>query len=360
MRRRALFAQVIPVLSASSGAEPDWQLVEEVRIGPAEDGPASFGTIRGLTVDAAGRIYVLENQPQDIRVFAPNGAFVRHIGRAGAGPGEYQNANGLAWDSLGRLLVVDQQHARNSFFDTTGRFVESKTRPVSGFYGWNWGGAILRDGRTVEQLMLRESGRLAYAVVDAQDRLRDTLMLPAEPFDPRSVWVLQRDPVRNHSQVPFATRSFQLLDARGGAWLARSDRYLVVHIGPRGDTLHRLQRDVRPVPVTRQERDSVIGEAVKRFGDGPDLDRSRVPEHKGFMTSLHADDEGRLWVRVPLPADQSGAAFDVFDRDGRFLDRAATPLALGMYVLIQRGMMYASARTADDEPYVVRLRIRSR
>ena len=359
MRHRALLVLLLPLVSASSG-EPDWQLVEEVRIGPAEEGPASFGTIRGLTVDAAGRIYVLENQPQDIRVFAPNGTFVRHIGRAGAGPGEYQAANGLAWDSLGRLLVVDQQHMRNSFFDTTGRFIESKTRPVSGFYGWNWGGTILSDGRTVEQLLLRDGNRTGYAIVDAQDQLRDTLLSPAQPADRAGVWVLQRGPTRHHSQVPFATRSFQVLDPRGGVWLARSDRYAIVKLGLRGDTVARVSRDVPAVPVTRAERDSVIAEAVRRFGDGPDLDRSLIPATKGFMTALFVDDEGRLWVRLPLAAGQQGSAFDVFGPDGHYLDRATTSLNLGMYVHIRRGMMYASARTEDDEPYVLRLRIRGR
>ena len=44
-----------------------WWLVEEVRIGSVEGaGPETFAQIVDLEVDAAGRIYVLDRQTQDV------------------------------------------------------------------------------------------------------------------------------------------------------------------------------------------------------------------------------------------------------------------------------------------------------
>lgn len=350
-----LVAAALLGAALTAAAPRAWRLVEEVRIGPADDGPSSFGSMVALTVDAAGRIYVLETRPQDIRVFGADGRFIRRIGRPGAGPGEYQNANGLAWDSLGRLLVVDQQYARNTWFDTTGRYVTSQTRPVSGFYGWTWGGTVLNDGRVVEPLSIREGNdsRSALAWVDAQGRLRDTLRFPSS--NPGHVWVLARNGGRLHMQVPFTPGGLTHIDRRGFLWVARTDRYRIMQLSLRGDTVRVVERAATPLPVTRREVDSIMNVLEARHGAGPDLDRSKIPATKPLIRSLITDDEGRLWVR--LVQEGGGTAFDVFDANGRYVDRASTPLRLGMHQVIRRGMLYTDARDEDDLPFLVRLRI---
>lgn len=350
---------VVSISAAATGhprVQQTWRLVEELRIGPTGEGPTSFATIRALEVDRAGRIYVLENQPQDIRVFAPDGRFLRHVGRPGAGPGEYQNAASFAWDSLGRLLVVDEQSARNSYFDTSGAFIESRVRPVSGFYGWNWGGAVLADGRTIEMLRIPAGGdtRGAFARVDAQGRLRDTLMLPPGPA---VSWQLQRGARHVVMQVPFSPRSFTAIDPRGFVWVGRSDRYRITQLSLRGDTVRTIERRVRTVPVARRDVDSIVESVAARFGPGPDIDRSLVPDSKPYFSAFFADDEGRLWVRVPVAAGARGTMFDVFDREGRYLASPSTPLSLGLNVLVRRGMMYAAGLGEDDVPFVARLRL---
>src|SRR6187551_3395842 len=80
--------------AGESASVPQLTLVEELRIGGAEEGPASFTTIAGLGFDAEGRIWVLDRQTQELRVFGRNGEFVRNIGQRGSGPGEFQEING--------------------------------------------------------------------------------------------------------------------------------------------------------------------------------------------------------------------------------------------------------------------------
>lgn len=360
VRSTFMFSLLLAATAAEAQAQGTWRFVEELRIGPSEEGVASFTAIRALEVDRAGRIYVLENQPQDIRVFEADGRFVRHIGRPGAGPGEYQNAAGLAWDSLGRLVVVDEQHARNSFFDTTGRFVESVVRPVSGSYGWNWGGAILRDGRTVELLRLRsaDESRNAYAIADARNRLRDTLLV--RPIDRASAeattWRMQRGPRTTYMQVPFTARDVVALDPRGYLWLGHTSRYHIVQVSLRGDTVRTIERKVTPLRVTRREIDSAVASVAERVGAGPDIDPSRIPATKPLFNGFFVDDEGRLWVRVTTA--EPGTAFDVFDAGGRYVGVASTPLRLGLNIIVRRGVMYAAAFSDDDVPFVARLGIR--
>ncbi|MGH8722070.1 MAG: hypothetical protein ACREU4_08805, partial [Burkholderiales bacterium] len=54
-----------------------WRLVEAARIGNADgEGPAGFARITALEADQLGRIYVLEGQAQQLRVFDSSGTHI--------------------------------------------------------------------------------------------------------------------------------------------------------------------------------------------------------------------------------------------------------------------------------------------
>ncbi len=60
-----------------------WQLAEGLRIGTQEgDAAESFSVIHDLAVDRWHRIYVLDRQSQEIRVFDARGAYVHTSGRS--------------------------------------------------------------------------------------------------------------------------------------------------------------------------------------------------------------------------------------------------------------------------------------
>ena len=89
---------------------PDTPHIEQlVRIGAVEGEEAyQFHQIYSLAMDAEGILYVGNNQTGSVRVFRPDGSFVREFGRKGRGPGEYSMINRvwLAGDSIG---VTDWQ-----------------------------------------------------------------------------------------------------------------------------------------------------------------------------------------------------------------------------------------------------------
>lgn len=94
-----------------------------IRIGSYDGANDALSDVWTLAVSPDGqRVYALENQDREVRIFARDGRFVATAGRAGGGPGEFGNpvALGFVGDTL---WVEDFFTFRVSFFDEGGRFL---------------------------------------------------------------------------------------------------------------------------------------------------------------------------------------------------------------------------------------------
>ena len=113
-----------------------WRVVEDLRIGSAmSDGPDLFGNIRAFDVDGWGRMFILDGQAQEIRLFESEGAFVRKMGRRGEGPGEFVNAASVDLSPEGEICVVALVEASVSIFDTTGTYLRGELANTGGLIG---------------------------------------------------------------------------------------------------------------------------------------------------------------------------------------------------------------------------------
>jgi len=336
-----------------------WRLVEELRIGSADDsGPGALSNPRALEVDAAGRIYVIENQPMELRVYAPDGHYLRTLMRTGSGPGEVQQAIGLAWDTAGHLWVVDQQNARYTVFDTAGASLAEHRRPVSGFFTWQWAGTITRTGEILEITGARRTDEFRQVAVRLDSTLTatDTLQLP---YWKGPAFEIHRGGMSARYSVPFAPSLMWRLDPRGYIWSSITDRYRIVQQSLRGDTVRIIERDVEPVPVAAAEKDSGIARLGPFVQQGGVVDRSRIPDVKPPIERLWLDDLGYLWTQRSQTEGARSTLLDVFDPDGRYLGEVRAPLALQI-VLIRSATLYATATGEDDVPVILRFRIRGR
>jgi len=355
-------------------ADSAWRLEEELRIGAADEtGPGALANPVVLEADRAGRIYVIELRPNEVRLYARDGRFLRTLMRTGSGPGEVRGASGLAWDQAGRLWVVDQGSRRFTVLGTSGARLAERRMTGLAYMLVPWQGAITPTGDMVEIALVADRAaylRLAgargenreaelWAAVrrDSSLRQRDTLRLPVFVGP---VFRLHRRIDAAYLPVPFASDILRFVDPRGYVWWSLSERYRIVQQTMRGDTVRIVERDVRPAPVTAAEKDSVVRSLGRFVRTGGVVNRSLLPDVKPPIGDLWVDDRGYLWTRrYQVRGAPAGTLFDVFDPEGRYLGEVRAPLAL-QFVVIRGTALYAIATGEDDEPVIVRYRIRGR
>lgn len=336
-----------------------WKVSEDLRIGSVdEEGPALFGQVAAVEADPLGRVWVLDRQAKELRVFNAAGAHVRTVGREGGGPGELKDPIGLAWAPDGNLWVADPANARFSVFDTAGRFVESHPRRVAG-YSLPWRGGFGPDGRLREiagVMPVPGEPRSALLRFDAALQPVDTLLLPAHRGDQ---FELRTASSMTAASVPFSPGQAFALDPRGGLWMGVTASYRLARLGPDGDTTRVVEREAPPVPVAAAERDEAI-ERMKWFTDrGGRIDPGRIPARKPAYQHVIVDGDGGLWVRPALPAGEAGAAYDVFDPEGRYLGRVRLPGGMDAFPppVIRGGALYGVVQDSLGVAYVTRATI---
>ena len=347
---------------------PKLTLVEDLRIGTMnEEGPTSFGAIRGITALADGRVAVLDGQAQEIRIFDALGKHLATYGGKGEGPGELQGAWGIMQSSKGTLWVPDHSNDRMSLFDPATGFQTSFPFRVYR-YGYVWDGVMASDDRVWEQsITLAEPRRDIVRVYDAQMTLVDSLPLPERPpVDQKNppgsfYWEAPDGRSRGYRSVPFYAREIRLLDPLGAIWStdAGDPAYRIKRWVPGGDTTLILEARRPAVPVTTAERDSVIQEVSKSLANYPNprLDWSKIPQTKPGVRGMFLASNGDLWVHASTT--DSLRVYDVYRQDGHHIGSAATSLRIVDYLppFVRDDHFWAVVSDELDVQYVVRARI---
>ena len=150
--------------------EQRWTLSEDLRIGELSGhGPAAFGDIRCLGIDPMERIWIVDAQSAEIRVFQSDGLFVRGVGGKGEGPSEFQHIGDVFPGPGDEIWVEDRSLRRYEVFDTAGNRIGGHRVVISNMSSapraWTQQGLFvvgdLRVARFYEQL---EGGLVGGAI----------------------------------------------------------------------------------------------------------------------------------------------------------------------------------------------------
>ena len=152
------------------------RVVEDLRIGvEMGDSVYMFNRVGQVAVDRRGRLYVADGAMK-IRVYGPDGKFVRAFGRRGQGPGEFMSIDRL-WFAGDTLVVTSLGARRATLFSPAGDMLVT----------WD---LRLADGGRAELLARRPTGWLAWV----RPRSREMSLAPLTLFQD-TVQLAMYDPV---------------------------------------------------------------------------------------------------------------------------------------------------------------------
>ena len=89
-----------------------------------------FGAISSIQLMPDGRLVVGDRQNNSVRLFDPEGRFLRELGRSGDGPGEFRDVAGVWPTAQDRIRVLDLARRRITEFTLEGDVVaETQLEP---------------------------------------------------------------------------------------------------------------------------------------------------------------------------------------------------------------------------------------
>jgi len=361
-------------LWATSGR---WSLVADLTIGSADAaGREIFGRIGAVAVDSGGRIWIVDQSVPDVRVFAPDGAFLRTVGRSGQGPGEFRLPSGMHVSPAGTLWVEDGQLRRIEIFDTAGVRAagvptgDRGVRTIAPESAWPAEDTLYRA------LPRRDGGRtytldngVAMTLGAGKDVVRyhwsgtelvpiDTVPLPEVPHAPYVVTtrVVDGRNMPGTGPMPHADPGTLKLGPRGNLWItAGGGVYSIRQQGLSGDTVRIINRAFAPVPLPDSTRDRVR-QMVTR---GTLLGEGSPPESFRAIHAIYPAPDGTLWVRRQVGIQSY--TYEVFDSEGLFLGEPTfdPTIDMGLFRLqvVTPHALYGVTRDDLGVERVVRLRI---
>ncbi|MEX0893508.1 MAG: hypothetical protein WEB88_15185 [Gemmatimonadota bacterium] len=342
-----------------------------------------FGRVMDVLRLGDGGLVVADGQLDAVRMYGPDGTYLRQAGRRGQGPGEYTGVSELL-HLPGDGFAVRSGYGGRALvhFDSAGEHVGSTAPPSLPDDGGGAGFGVLTfvdafgDGtflaRVTSNPTIGARGETPGVITLAEGVQR----LARVGTDGHVGLEYGAFPGARHMCISMAERLCgvrnaglylpqpHIATAGGRLYFADGARFEIIVYGADGRIERIIRKPATPRTIAAAWGDSLHGamaDFLARFPVGSriarDLPAIAVPEHAPPIDALHTDPAGNLWVRSGGPGNPAPPTWFVFDSTGvltHSLESRVEPLRIGAdYVLT----------TARDEYGVERvevLRLRKR
>ena len=298
------------------------------RIGGDTDAEGEFfGVINQVTTDSDGNIYLLDLQLNEIKIFSPDGTYIRTIGREGEGPGEFRAPTGLFFVPSGEVGVLQANPLKIVLLTKTGEPAgEYPTPKIEGEGFVTVAGArpagdqlvclamgnnfIQEKGTFIQTIMLRGIDSNGTVVASYYDEPR--VLDFASPVFHEKDW----DTIQNRWATSPDGRVFGC---------AEHGSYAVTIWTPDGSVDRVVHAEHSPHKRTAEEREYLEGiwSVFTRQAPGASV---QIEDYDNPVAAIYTRDDGSLWVmnsEGSHPDDGTLGTFDVFDRNGRFVKKVS-------------------------------------
>ncbi len=268
-----------------------------------------------IAVDAKENAYIADNSDMAIKVFDPQGQYLRAIGRKGEGPGEFTFIGDMVPLPDGRLLVIDFQSRRTSFFSSEGNFLSSFpwTIDIERIYLATDSSYILEEGIYGDEKPERWIKKIGFSGEE---------LLSFGQFNYPELKTMRVGGGMARMAVPWSPASIFAGDnSRQWLYHCPGDKYLIEVYDQQGKLFRKIDRPYERAPVTGED----ISDFLARFADKPDspaakfYEKVEFPKIKPITNRMIVDSDGNLWVRTNEVKKEQGkeiTAYDIFNPDG--------------------------------------------
>lgn len=301
------------------------QLEELWRIGgDSDDENEFFGVLVQLLVDGAGNVYLLDQMLNEVKIFSPEGEYLRTIGREGEGPGEFRTPADMVFLPESRLAVLQRMPGRIVLLTLAGEPAGEHPLPAR-----EGGGAVgIMNGRGAGRHI-----HIVYGFDRYEGSLYDHTRGIGRLADDGSIAHVFAENQRgfDFAQPVIAEGVWDGFEARwdvgpdGHVIVGETrDDYAVTVWSPAAEKLHVAARAYTPRGRSGEEKEQMeaIYEPFIRAVPGA------VPEIEGHdapITQLYARAGGAFLVLDSYGfrdnPEGSLGVFDVFDGAGRYVER---------------------------------------
>ena len=328
-----------------------------------------FGDIRGVQAASDGTIYVLDGQALEVRVYSPEGEYLRTIMRRGEGPGEIMDSNGIILSGDTQLWVHEWTKSVVIGVDTHGEELLRFDEPLRA-RGSFWDGAFDlgglywretyhrndRGGPLPQPGLLTGTTRGYYKSYDPSTAATDSVYLGEGTY--RTFFAELPGGGLSFLAIPFEPRWISRLNPSGGFWRNNTGSYRLTRTGGDGDTLLVIEASLPVLPVTAKDRSAFVQSSTEgspELRSAAEAVAALMTDSKPILEGFFVDDEGQLWVERSTPEDAPGF-YDLFSEDGDYLGSVRLAFQPERYspIWIQHGAIYTRVVDELDVQYVVR------
>jgi len=326
-------------------SEPVLELTEDLVVeGSEEAEERMFQSISMLDVDEEGRLYILDEQAGNIKVFDRDGGFTKTIGRKGQGPGEFGLPISLTLTPDRQIIVNDMGQRKLLFFDRDGKYLKQLSIADKFLF---FGPRMTADGDMIVMHTIPS---------DKPETFLEKFGPDFEPILTFTSAHVERPPVADIFVALHMTRLLWNVipdDIVIWADMKNPDYELYEH-NMDGTLIRIISKEFDPIVITAEDRGKLMDRA---FGDNPTRDQwdVRFPETYPPFSGFSFDDTGRIFVkRYEKETHQDDILFDIFDPEGKYIAK----MRFDMNPLIwKKGLMYAIEENEEGFQVIKRYRV---
>ena len=316
------------------GVPSTLSLKEELVLGKTGNEEAMLLNPRAVEADQAGNIYVLDDKAVQIKVYDPQGNFIRAIGRRGQGPGEFQGPRGFYLTPQQSLAVCDSLSRQVVIFGLDGQFIRALPDKTRSF---------------MEVKVKTEGDIIATQMVVGEEAREELIWFDSELKPLLTVASVQmaKYPVFN----PFLPYIYFGFTADGNVLWGKTTEYVFNVVNAEGKIVRKIVKNYDPEILTQEDKDK---KAKELFGEEGAPSEVTIEWSKYFpaFQDFVMDERGWLYVR-PYTKEkvEKGVIYDVFDADGRYVARVVLP---DRAIAIKYGKLYTIEEDAEGMRLVKR------